>query len=337
MRKKRISNQLVPRFGSRPGKARLKSGAEDLDLAIDLYIRHMHIANHKPTTIKWARDTLGHFKRYLSKQGYPITTALIQAEHLEEYILHCKSKNAETTVANKIGQIKRFFGFLAEHGYISCNISESLPRIKPSEPQITPLTRDQLRKLFAAPNLNTYTGIRDFTIMYLLLHSGARVSELLQRDIGDLTLENGTPVGIRLFNTKNRRGRIAFINGEARAVMAYYLRIRKKIFGSQVPYLFPTVDYTRLSRHTFWERMRKYGEKAGLTEIRCSPHTLRHTFAKEFLKNGGDSLILQDILGHSTTDMVRRYAKLFRTELQEKHAKFTPTKGLHLNIDFPSV
>ena len=77
-------------------------------------------------------------------------------------------------------------------------------------------------------------------------------------------------------------------------------------------------------RRTFQVRLREYGQAAGITGIRVSPHTLRHTFAKKWILNGGDVFSLQKILRHSSMDMVRRYVNLFSNEVQKQHDRFSP-------------
>lgn len=52
---------------------------------------------------------------------------------------------------------------------------------------------------------------------------------------------------------------------------------------------------------------------------RCSPHTLRHTFARSYLVNGGDAFSLRRILGHTTLDMVKRYVALADADLVSRH------------------
>ena len=62
--------------------------------------------------------------------------------------------------------------------------------------------------------------------------------------------------------------------------------------------------------------------------MRVSPHTLRHTFAVLYIRNGGDSFSLQEILGHSTLEMTRRYVHLARRDVSEQHKKFSPMESL---------
>jgi len=59
-----------------------------------------------------------------------------------------------------------------------------------------------------------------------------------------------------------------------------------------------------------------------------SPHTFRHTFAKLFIINGGNTLALQNLLGHSTLEMVRHYVNLWGTDLQAMHRQFSPVDKL---------
>jgi hypothetical protein len=61
--------------------------------------------------------------------------------------------------------------------------------------------------------------------------------------------------------------------------------------------------------------MRRLADRIGITGVRVSPHTCRHTFAITFLRNGGSLLALQRILGHQDLAMVRVYAELTDTDL----------------------
>ncbi|MBI4371428.1 MAG: tyrosine-type recombinase/integrase [Elusimicrobia bacterium] len=71
-----------------------------------------------------------------------------------------------------------------------------------------------------------------------------------------------------------------------------------------------------------------YGRQAGIEGVRVSPHTLRHTFAVLYVRSGGDSFSLQEILGHSTLEMTRRYVHLARRDVAEQHKKFSPMEFL---------
>lgn len=95
-------------------------------------------------------------------------------------------------------------------------------------------------------------------------------------------------------------------------------------------YLFITQDDMKMSRKNVQDRIRKYGRMAGITNVRNSPHTFRHTFAKMAVQNGANIFELQKILGHKTLDMVRVYVNLFSRDVARAHAKFSPVENLNM-------
>jgi integrase/recombinase XerD len=75
-------------------------------------------------------------------------------------------------------------------------------------------------------------------------------------------------------------------------------------------------------------RIKQYGKQANITNIRVSPHTFRHSFAKYYILNGGDAFTLQRILDHSTMNMVRKYIQMTGEDIKKQHHQFSPINNL---------
>jgi integrase/recombinase XerD len=166
---------------------------------------------------------------------------------------------------------------------------------------------------------------RDSVIILILLDTGLRVSELINLKIDNVWLDEGL---IKVLGKGNKE-RLVPIGKQIRKLLWRYInQYRPETARPNLDNLFLTRDGRPLTKNRVDSIMKRYGKIAELTGIRCSPHTLRHTFAINYLRNGGDVFSLQKILGHSSLEMTRRYCELANADIKKAHAIASPVDNL---------
>jgi integrase/recombinase XerD len=188
--------------------------------------------------------------------------------------------------------------------------------VKPRVPRklIEPLSDDELRELLAL------AGTRDKAILLLLLDTGLRVSEAAGIRFRDLR-----PDGAIKVMGKGAKERLVPVGTSSRRAIGRYLAERGR--GQPDEPVFLAESGTGLTFHGIQQILKRLKARAGL-ERRCSPHTFRHTFAHNYVVNGGDVFSLQRILGHTSLDMVRRYVALADTDVASRHDLASPADHL---------
>lgn len=168
------------------------------------------------------------------------------------------------------------------------------------------LTAEEVDKMIAATDI-----VRTKFIISLLYASGIRVSELVQlnRD----TIKDGTFTVIG----KGRKPRICFLDARSELYMEKYLSTRK----DRLDALICTKDGTRASASTIQMVIRNATEKAGI-EKKVSPHTLRHSFATNYVSNGGNIRHLADLLGHASLNTTAHYTHIVNNDLMREYARY---------------
>jgi len=155
----------------------------------------------------------------------------------------------------------------------------------------------------------------------LFLDTGIRVSELCGIRLIDFDQKNSR---IRVLG-KGKKERFVYIGTTAgQAIWRYHLERFRDNPPKQDDFMF--ADYTNLypmTRGSVLQLLQYIGEKADVPN--CHPHRLRHTFAVEFLKNGGDVITLQELLGHSDLSMTRKYLNLAQSDIQAIHKRASPS------------
>jgi site-specific recombinase XerD len=185
------------------------------------------------------------------------------------------------------------------------------------------LSEDEIQQVLSALDVKNPTGCRDFAILILMLDSGLRLSEV----IGLLDMNLDIDAGCLKVMGKGSKERIVpFGATTQKALWRYRHHYRPEPAHSAVQAFFLTQDGEAMTANGVTSMFVRLGKRSGLT--RLHPHLCRHTFATRYLMNGGDVFSLQQILGHTTLEMVRRYVSLASAHVAVQHRKFSPMDRL---------
>jgi integrase/recombinase XerD len=185
-------------------------------------------------------------------------------------------------------------------------------------------TEDQIKALLKAPNKKTFSGYRDYVMMLVLIDTGLRIGELTALKVSDIDFRL-QQITVRWEIAKTNRTRIVPISEQ----VAKELHNLIEYCGLESDdYVWLTQYGERYLGDQFAKMLKKYAARAGVTGVRVSPRTFRHTFATMYLLNGGDPFSLQKILGHTSTDTVSIYVNLTNANVQNQHVKYSPVANI---------
>jgi len=234
--------------------------------------------------------------------------------------------------------IAAFCKWLLREGWLESNPCAGLAA--PKEPKVLiPLFEpsDVEKLLKVAAGSKGFTGARDAAVIMTLYDTGIRVSELCSVTDPDLDL-----AGRRLLvHGKGDKERTVYFGLQTRKLLTNYLTAREAaLAGLDVlpcRVLVSTVvtaagSTMPLTPNYVAKMIRRHSRAAGVRCKRPSPHTLRHTFAVQFLRGGGSVFALQRLLGHETLEMTRRYVQLADADLKEAHAMASPGDKLSATL-----
>lgn len=297
-----------------------------------------------PRTIK---DYEAHFKylrNWLADHHPEITLRKITPSVLREYVNwmtndkekftdhHIKRAKpgvtglSPMTVNIRIRTMRAFFNWCQREGLVPTSPAEDIKLQKVDEDKIRSFTADQLKRFLAAPDKKTFNGFRDYVIMMTLSDTALRISELLSLTKDDVDFEQLT-LTVPWERAKTRKTRTVPISKKVAKILAELIR-ENEDFGPNANFLFYSTYGRKLSADAFDERLKLYGEQAGIDDDKRSAHPFRHTLALHWIKSGGDPFTLQRILGHSDMSMVRRYVRLCTGDITAKHQQYSPIHTL---------
>jgi site-specific recombinase XerD len=303
---------------ARPATTSLDSGSPNtnsgdgpiavgLGAAVDLFLATKAAEGLSPRTIEWYRMIAS---RAVGRFGSDRAVDAVGSADLRRWLLELRQTLAPESIAGYVRGLKAFGHWCAAEELAAAAGFRTLRRPKVPRKLIAPFSDGELQRMLAL------AGPRERALALLLLDTGLRVAEVAVLRVGDLR-PDGT---IRVLG-KGAKERMVPLGATARRAVVRYLAGRVGV-GPADP-LFVGRYGERLSLRGIQYAFRRLGRRAGVA-TRCSPHTFRHTFARSYLVNGGDVFSLQQILGHTTLDMVRRYVSLSEADLVARHRTASP-------------
>jgi integrase/recombinase XerD len=300
-----LSTALEKAFGHRQGLFdRLKNLQVSDKTYLQRYLLQMHRCNFKVWTIHQSLSTLSRFLLFLNGRRL----REVKRSDLEAFVEWEQDRGLQlSTVRTVLARIYAFLSFLVEEEIMPPDILVRKVKLRVPERLPRAMDPDHVRRF-----LSVIDDTRDRAMVLVLLRTGMRIGELLSTKVSDLHIRERT---ITIFEgRKNRRGRVVYLSPDALSALKAWLKRR----DTGAEFVFHAQNRTRMSYTTAHMMFEKYLKMAGLLGKGYSLHCLRHTFASELLNAGMRLEHLQELLGHDSIEVTRRYGRLTnKTRRQE--------------------
>ncbi|MEA3299810.1 MAG: site-specific tyrosine recombinase XerD [Pseudomonadota bacterium] len=257
---------------------------------------------------------------WLAGQGLPLEAG--GREHLGEYLAErfARRFNPRST-RRALSCIRGFYRYLVREGQLREDPTALLDSPRVGRPLPKGLGEEEVERLLAAPAGDSPLALRDKAMLELLYATGLRVTELVSLTVGELNLRQGV---VRITG-KGSKERLVPFGDEALHHLGVFLRAgRPALLGAgQDDVLFPSERGRRMTRQTFWYRIKHWAAVAGI-DTPLSPHTLRHAFATHLLNHGADLRVVQLLLGHSDLSTTQIYTHVAQARMKDLLARHHP-------------
>lgn len=286
-----------------------------------------------PKTIHWYNQKLDLLRRFL---GEDPRLADFTIDSVRTYIAELQNRQvrnqhnprmkpqpgplSSSYISGFARGLRAFSTWLFDEGYTETNILKPLkpPRIQRKVVQV--LTDEEVASLLNRFDQNDPFGCRDYAIAWTLLDTGLRASELCSLTVENAHMEHGY---LKVLG-KGDKERLVPVGARTRTVLLRWRdAFRPHFISTELPFLFVSSTGVALTVAGLHLIIKRAGQAVGVPRLHA--HLLRHTFATNYLvKEVGDPLRLQQILGHTSLEMVRHYVALASVELSLQSARTSP-------------
>lgn len=227
-------------------------------------------------------------------------------DQVRDWKLYMEKFRSQNTVRSYVLKLRVVLTFLNKRG-IECMDAEIIP--VPKRKQTVPVF---LTEAEVARMISYGCNLRTKFMISLLYASGIRLSEMIALNRGQIVEKRFTVIG------KGDKPRLCFIDDRTEFYMQEYLAQRT---DNNNALIVSYENHDRMTATNVQLLVRNAARRAGITK-KVTPHTLRHSYATNFLKNNGNMRYLAQSMGHASMDTTMMYAHVVDSDLEAQYRKF---------------
>ena len=279
------------------------------------------VRNLSPRTIHNYEKQLNYFMRYLKEAQSVEALEDLKPLHIKQFVVMLQGKkNKPSYVNDLLKAVKCLCAYAFDEGYTPELLTKKVKNVKEPKVLIHTFSDDEIVRMIQFYDGNDYLSIRNRLMLMMLFDTGLRISEIIDMKPSQIRQ------GYFVVYGKGRKERVVPQNAIVSKWLMKYDRAKECYFQYKraEDCYFLSKNGRRLTPEAVNKFMKKASKSVGINPlVRVSPHTCRHTFAHQELKNGLDLYSLSRLLGHESVSITQRYLEAVRDEQVLTSAKKT--------------